>query len=239
MKEIRRYYSSYNHYNHNKWSWEPLPYHRCSEDQGEWNKRFLATRARYSIDCKNEDLLMPDYHSLERDAEQFGLKEYTFTDTFGLSWYGKKGVFEKVGLPDYEGHLYYCDECSDYANEDGYVISDEYSMRNPPSEEIYERFGNDWLDIKNIVDIRYYYIVENHLFKDSRIDILYDDKEENIFDTDFRTFVKALKKFGKTEVFEKLMKSINEHFDALKNSDREEERAFYPDCTAEEYFEKN
>ena len=51
-------------------------------------------------------------------------------------------------------------------------------------------------------------------------------------------FVKALKKFGKTELLEKFYKQVNEHFEGLKNSENEDDRSFYPGCTAEEYFNK-
>ena len=105
-KPIRKYYDSYVKYFPEKWEWRP--YVGTPEEQTEWNEIYLATRARKSKSLyKNDDLNPPDFYSLERDAEQFGLDRYEFTDTFGLKWDGRKGVYKLVGAPDYEGHLYY------------------------------------------------------------------------------------------------------------------------------------
>jgi hypothetical protein len=38
------------------------------------------------------------------------------------------------------------------------------------------------------------------------------------------------------DLLEKVFKSMNEHFIKLRDSDREEERKFYPGKTAEEMF---
>lgn len=244
---IRKYFDKYTRWNSNKWVWQPYIYaHNCSlEEQREWNDLYLKYRARKS-DPKypwgNNDKVIPDFYSIERDAEQFDLHEVTFTDIFGMKWTGKKGCEEIIDSPDYEGHLYYYNE-----EWDDFDINYEYDdNKNQPDVSIYERFDlgyprfrTEWIDIVNIKDIEYHYVVENHLFKDSRIEYTYDNGDKDvIFDNGLSTFVHALKKFGKIDLYEKLMKQINKHFEALKTSDREEERNFYPNCTAEEYFEK-
>ena len=97
-RNIRRYYNNYVKYFPEKWEWRP--YVGSIEEQTEWNKIYMATRARRSNSFyKNSDLNPPDFYSLERDAEQFGLHEYEFTDTFGLKWVGHKGTHKYVGAP--------------------------------------------------------------------------------------------------------------------------------------------
>ena len=153
----------------------------------------MATRARRSNSIyKNNDLNPPDFYSLERDAEQFGLHEYEFTDTFGLKWIGHKGTHKYVGAPDYEGHLYYDSiDCEDEAE-----ISEIYSeFENPPESDVYQLFEgasrNEWIDIKNLVAATYHYVVENHLFKDTYIDLFYEDGHlERIYEEYYRTFIK-------------------------------------------------
>ena len=91
-----------------------------------------------------------------------------------------------------------------------------------------------------ITDINYKYFVENHLFKDSIITIYYSEFEsEDIYEHDFSYFIAALAKFKKFDLLKKLMNSINEHFEALKNSEREEDRKYYPNVTSWEYFGLN
>ncbi len=41
---------------------------------------------------------------------------------------------------------------------------------------------------------------------------------------------------GKKSLVEKVFKTMNEHFIKLRDSDREEERQFYPEKTVEEMF---
>lgn len=41
---------------------------------------------------------------------------------------------------------------------------------------------------------------------------------------------------GKNDLIEKNFKTMNEHFIKLRDSDREEERVYYPGKTAEELF---
>ena len=102
---------------------------------------------------KNSDLL-PDFYSIERDADQFGLRSVRWTDFFGLNWEGEKGVHEYVGAPDYKGSLYYYDPDEEY-DESGYVISEYYDVyeHQPPSDS-YTRISwrgvNRWIDTKTL-----------------------------------------------------------------------------------------
>lgn len=240
-KHIRRYYNNYVKYFPEQWQWSPY-ISSSIEEQEKWNKTYLATRARRSTSIyKNNDLNPPDFHSLERDAEQFGLRSYEFTDTFGLKWVGRKGVHKYVGAPDYEGHLYY-DSIDD---EDEAEVSEIYSeFENPPESDVYQLFEgssrNEWIDIKNLVAVTYHYVVENHLFKDTYIDLAYGEgQRERIYEEHYRTFIIALIKFNKLEILQCLFTVMDEHFEKLKNSDREDERAYWPGMTAAEYFQVN
>lgn len=233
---IRRYVSKYLKWFPEKWSWKPgsLEFDNQMEAQQNWNDLYLKTRAR-----KTEDISVPDivFRAMELDAEQFGKTTAKFTDICGLTWVGEKGTQELVGPPDYEGHLYYFNPDSDYSDEPGYVISEYYSDEEHPPMDVYAKLKEDWIDIANITDINYKYFVENHLFKDSIITIYYSEFEsERIYDYDFSYFITALVKFKKFDLLKKLMNSINEHFEALKNSEREEDREYYPNVTSWEYF---
>lgn len=240
-KPIRKYYNSYVKYFPEKWEWRP--YVGSIEEQEKWNKTYLATRARrWTNSChENNDLNPPDFYSLERDAEQFGLNSYEFTDTFGLKWIGRKGTHKYVGAPDYEGHLYY-----DSINDDNEAeISEIYSeFENPPESDVYQFFegfsSNEWIDIKNLTAATYHYVVENHLFKDTYIDLIYDEgQHERIYEEHYKTFINALIKFNKLEILQRLFTAMDEHFEKLKNSDREDERAYWPGMKANEYFQVN
>lgn len=239
-KHIRRYYNNYVKYFPEKWQWSPY-ISSSIEEQEKWNKTYLATRARRSNSVyKNNDLNPPDFYSLERDAEQFGLHEYEFTDTFGLKWVGHKGTHKYVGAPDYEGHLYY-----DGIDDEDAEISEIYSeFENPPESDVYQLFvglsRNEWIDIKNLVAATYHYVVENHLFKDTYIDLDYGEgQHERIYEEYYRTFINALTKFNKLEILQSIFTKMDEHFEKLKNSDREDERAYWPGMKANEYFQMN
>lgn len=241
---IRMYFNKYNRYNSNKWVWQPYIYaHNCSfEELGEWNELYLKFRARRN----SKDKVIPDFTSIEKDADQFNKREVTFTDIFGLKWSGRKGAEEEVGEPDYEGHLYYWDE----DDEEDASISDYDNYDNPPDPQVYHKFKvgyprwrDEYIDIANIDDIEYHYCVENHLFKDSRIEIHYKGEPEDawlsIFDChNFVEFAFALKKFGKDDLLKKFYSQVDKHFEGLKNSEREDEREYWPGCTAEEFFNK-
>jgi hypothetical protein len=239
-KPIRKYYDSYVKYFPEKWEWRP--YVGTPEEQSEWNKIYLATRARKSKSFyKNDDLSIPDFYSLERDAEQFELDYYEFTDTFGLKWEGRKGIYKLVGAPDYEGHLYY-----DSFDGEDVEISEYNDNDNPPDPDVYQCFDSsyhsrrEWIDIKNIVAATYHYVVENHLFKDTYIDIAYGEgQHERIYEDHYRTFINALTKFNKLEILQNIFTAMDEHFEKLKNSDREDERAYWPGMKANEYFQMN
>ena len=242
---IREYFNKYNRYNPNKWVWQPYIYaHNCSlEEQREWNDLYLRFRGRRN----GKDKIISDFSSIEKDADQFGRREVTFTDIFGLKWSGRKGAEEEIDEPDYEGHLYYWDD-DDIDCEEEALVSDYDAYDNQPNKDVYFRFKvgyprwrDEWIDIKNIKSIQYFYVVENHLFKDTRLTLTYDNDEKvDLFDShNYNDVVKAFKKFGRTDLLEELYKSVNEHFDALKNSEREENREYWPGCTAEEYFKKH
>ena len=247
--EVRKYFDRYSYFNPNKWVWGPATtFGRIGtlQEQEKWNRIYQKTRMRRSTMehgiPKDNDLNPPDFHSQERDAEQFGLSEYDVTDTFGLKWHGKKGANVIKGAPDYEGHLYYNSEEYD----DECKIS-EFTPDNPPNPDVFVKFKkdypfekNEWIDIKNIKGVEYKYLVDNHLFKDTHIDFWYDEKGEekdSLYSGDnYKDFIDALKQFGKNNFVEQIFKSMNEHFEKLKNSEREEERDFWPGKTAEEWF---
>jgi len=233
-KTIREYVDDYIKYYPEKWRWS-------LKNSIEQSERYMETRARKSKDFygTNNDLL-PDFYSIERDAAQFELSYVEWTDFFGLIWEGKKGIHAMVGAPNYEGNLYYYEEENDY-DEAGYRVSYEYdAYKNQPPEEVFSRVNwggvNHWIDTVNVKDIVYKYVVENHLFKDTHIELFYDDGEMIRVYADYQPLVDGLYRQGRMDLLEKVFKSMNEHFIKLRDSDREEERAFYPGKTAEEMF---
>lgn len=90
--------------------------------------------------------------------------------------------------------------------------------------------------MRSVVDIRYKYIVDNHLFKDTYIELIYDDGEVIRVWSDYQELITGLLKCGKEELVKIVLESMNEHFLKLRDSDREEIREFYPGKTAEEMF---
>lgn len=199
----------------------------------------MSTRARRcKNNCSNCDLL-PDFTSIERDAAQFGFCKVEWTDFFGIVWEGEKGVHAYAGAPDYEGSLYYYDDEDGYDSE--YCVSEQFNAydHQPPADtytRINQRGVNHWIDTKNVVDIKYSYIVENHLFKDTHIDLFYDDGEKLTVYSEYTELINGLLRHGEEEMVKKVFKTMNEHFIKLRDSDREEEREFYPGKTAEEMF---
>lgn len=207
------------------------------KDSDEQREIYMRTRARKSKDYsgKNYDLL-PDFYSIERDAQQFDLMHVEWTDFFGLTWVGTKGVHAYAGAPDYEGSLYYYNY-----DEDSYCVSSEYNAYdNQPPEDIYTRIKlrgvNHWIDTADVVYIKYKYIVDNHLFKDTRIDLAYIDGETVTVFSEYEELLKGLMKHGKDNLVKEVLNTMNEHFIKLRDSDREEEREFFPGKTAEEMF---
>lgn len=238
---IRVYFNRFIKFNSEKWHWKPYTGRGSPEEQREWNELFLKTRARRD----GEDKIIKDFSSIEKDADQFGLIEVVFTDIFGLKWLGRKGTEEEVGEPDYEGSLYYFDP-EDAYDYDDISISDEYNnYDNPPDPKVYYKFNvgyprwrTEYIDIANVKDLSYTYIVENHLFKDTRVTLRYEDGEEvDIFSShQYDELAYALKHFGKEDLLKKFCEKVDEHFEKLKNSENEDERDYYPGYTAIEYF---
>ena len=232
-RDIREYVDDYVEYYPERWRWELKNTH-------EQNELYMATRARRSKDkYQNKDLL-PDFYSIERDATQSGLSSVMWTDFFGLIWEGRKGVHAYVGAPDYKGSLYYY--ISDGENEEpGYRVSDNYdAYEHQPPLEIYTRITsrgvNRWIDTKNVVDVRYSYVIENHLFKDTHIDLIYKDGEKLTVYSEYTDLINGLLRHSKKLLVKKVFTTMNEHFTKLRDSEREEERKFYPGKTAEEMF---
>ena len=95
-----------------------------------------------------------------------------------------------------------------------------------------------WIDTANVTAAKYRYIVNNHLFKDTHIELLYEDGESLWVWTDYEKVISDLVKHGKVEIVKAIMKSMNEHFIKLRESGKEDVRAFYPGKTAEEMFLK-
>ena len=89
-KVIREYVNDYVEYFPERWRWSL----KNSIDQ---NDRYLATRARRSKNIYQNNDLLPDFYSIERDAARFGLSSIEWTDFFGLTWEGKKGIHAYVG----------------------------------------------------------------------------------------------------------------------------------------------
>ena len=235
--EIREYVDDYVKYYPERWRW-------CLAHNNEQNELYLRTRARRGkrYDGKNYDLL-PDFYSIERDAAQFGLREVRWTDIFGIVWEGEKGIHAMAGAPDYEGSLYYYDPEESY-EDDGYCVSSEYdSFRNQPPDNIYTKVTHRgtlrWIDTINVVDVNYKYIVENHLFKDTRVELIYKDGDTICVWEDYQDLINGLIKHGKDDLVQKIMKTMNEHFIKLRDSEQEDERKFYPGKTAEEMFLTN
>ncbi len=148
---IREYVDDYVKFFPEKWSWGL----RNSREQNELYRRTRARRAGYR--GENNDLL-PDFYSIERDADQFELSQIEWTDFFGLVWEGKKGVLARVGAPNYQGNLYYYMDDDSFA-EPRYFVSDEYdAYNNQPPSEVYTRFSwngiNHWIDTANTCSVK-------------------------------------------------------------------------------------
>lgn len=233
---IREYVEDYVKYFPDKWNWDL----KSSPEQHEIYMRTRARRSKGNI-YKNNDIL-PDFYSIERDAVQFGLDSVEWTDFFGLTWIGKKGVSAYVGAPNYEGNLYYHDKDGDYNyDEEVFCVSYEYDAydNQPPADtytRIQQRGISHWIDTANVVDARYSYIVENHLFKDTYIELIYEDGEKQTIWSEYEELIKGLLEHGKNEVVKKIFTSMDEHFIKLRDSDKEEERSYFPGKTAEEIF---
>lgn len=234
--QIREYVDDYTKYYPEKWRWSL----KNDLDQHDLYMRTRARRSSKYIDGKNHDLL-PDFYSIERDAAQFELDHIVWTDFFGLVWEGEKGIISYAGAPNYQGNLYYYNPDSDWADEEGYCISEEYdAFGNQPPSDVYTKIESRgverWVDTANVKEAKYKYIVDNHLFKDTYIEFWYENDERFIVNGNYKEIIDAFMKHGKDDLVKNIFKSMNEHFIKLRDSKREEIREFYPGKTAEEMF---
>ena len=251
-QKIRRYFQDYVKWFPEEWRWE------LANDKKS-RELYMKHRARKSSMYRDNDK-GPYFDSIEKDANQFDLSHVEFTDFFGIKWCGDKGVHRYVGDADYDGHMYYWDPDSEEGDEDDTpLVSDTVTSSEVPEgyAEVDHRGVKEYIDIADAVDVAYKYIVENHLFKDSYVVISYRDpipeKKEIWTDVwneseglipvwDIHGVAKALKQF-KPELYEKFLKTVDEHFKALQNSEREDEREFAPTdkdgkyLGAREYFD--
>ena len=235
---IRHYRSDYLDYFPEEWTWS-------LKNTKEDRKLYRRYRMRHSNPWYKDNDKLPFFDSIEKDANQFGFDRVEFVDIFGIHWEGEKGCHHYVGEPDFEQHLYYWDD-----EEKKMLVSDLYTQSNLPVG--FARIGeNTYYDVINIVNLKYHWILENHLFKDSHVTVSYDqnvillDDEwdekypkgadiETIFDiTDFAI---ALMDFNKDALYQKLCEEVDVHLLALRDSPHSDERAFWPGKTADEYF---
>jgi len=241
---IKDYFQDYVKWFPEEWEWELAD----GNDNRELYMRFRARKCSHYRDCDKT----PYFDSIEKDANQFGRSHVEFTDIFGIRWVGRKGRHRYVGDADYEQHMYYWD---DENCEDDVCISDDVTASKVPDgyAELSHRGVKHYIYMDGVVDIEYRYIVENHLFKDSCVVLSYKDpitKADEWSDSDdivrvwdIYGMASALKQF-KPELYKKFLKEVDEHFEALQKSDRDEERAFAPTGkdgryqTASEYFDE-
>lgn len=233
---VREYVDDYIKYYPERWRWNL----KNSNDQANL---YMSTRARRCKEINQNNDLLPDFYSIERDAAQFELSHVEWTDFFGLTWEGKKGILGYAGAPNYKGSLYYYNPDDDYG-EPGYCTSEEYDAYSQlPPIDIYTRINvrgiNRWVDTANVVDIRYKYIVNNHLFKDTHIELVYREGDELTVFSDYENLINGLLEHGKKDLVKIVFETMNEHFIKLRDSEREEVRALYPGKTAEEMFLEN
>lgn len=236
---IREYVDDYIKYYPERWSWKL----KNSIDQHDLYMSTRARRTRDNSNSGNVDLL-PDFYSIERDAAQFELEHVEWTDFFGLTWEGDKGVSVYVGAPNFQGNLYYYYPDGVDADEAGYCISDEYDAysNQPPLDtytQVESRDAVCWIDTANVVEAEYKYVVDNHLFKYTNIELRYEDGESLIIIADYKSVIDGLLRHGKDDLVKGIFKSMNEHFIKLRDSEIEEFREFYPRKTAEEMFLDN
>jgi hypothetical protein len=218
---ITNYYNTYRRFDPSVWTW------KCE------NESFFRYRGR------PEGNILPDFHDVERDADRFNMKNVHFVDIFGLTWCGEKGGLVNVGSPDYEGHLYY-DKFISGNYEYIRCVSEKYTIYNPPENyiSIIDHGVKIWVNYKDIIDAEYMYILNNHLFKDSRLQLRYNCQVYNVYEID--TFVKVLiNKLGlDNQIVAKILNRIDKHFLDLKNSNDPAIKKFWPGMTSIEFFTK-
>ena len=248
--KIKLYFQDYIKWFPEEWKWD------LADDEDN-RKLYMRFRARKSSGHTDNDL-HPFFDSIEKDANQFGREHVEFTDIFGIRWKGEKGRHRYVGDADYDQHMYYWPnkDDEDYDGEDTAAVSDEVTASEVPEgyAEINHRGVKQYILMEDVVDVKYTFIVENHLFKDSHVILSYKDpikdsnewgdEDENIVRVwDIYGVADALKKF-KPDLYEKFLADVDRHFKALQESDREEEKEFAPTdkdgkfLTAREYFDK-
>ncbi len=226
MGTIHEYMSAYPYYDENKWSWS-------IENPNKDNALFMRYRARKGKNYRNMDKL-PFFDSIEKDADQFGMQSCTFTDIFGITWKGKKGCHMVSDDPDYEQHLYYYDD-----ETEGYLVSDEYTQESPPQDFILLQSPHwiSWVDVKNIKSIEYKWVKDNnHLFKDSRFTVQYDDGDRTTF-YDVHGVMLGLR-HKRPDLYKLMLSEIEKHFENLRDNEREEVRDFWPGKSAKDYFDE-
>lgn len=249
---VHIYQEKYMEYDGNVWEW-----HVSSDSTDSYlEHRGRRSRSNDNPLAKDNVDVWPDFTSLEKDAENFGLRNYNFIDTFGIHWIGEKGCVVTKGSIDYKGSLYYYDY-----DMEKYAISDTYSSwENEPSNNIFEkgcdvRKGFVWYDIKNIKSIKYTYCLTNHLFKDACFEICYGDETDSTWEideldrstshfktelithhiSDIVTIVNGIKRL-RPDLLDDIMNDIDKHFNELKDHPEEEYRYFYPGCDARTFF---
>lgn len=246
MDKVRLFFGDYVKWFPEEWKWELA--------DEESRKLYMKFRARRG-DMYHGGDKTPFFDSIEKDANQFGRTHVEFTDIFGIRWEGTKGLHRYVGDADYEQHMYYRDSDGDCdGDEDGICVSDEVTADKLPYG--YAKLSHmgvlEFVDVADVVDVDYRYVVENHLFKDSSAVLSYNgplrgdedcgDFKDTLRVWDIHGIAKGLKNY-KPDLYRKFLAKVDEHFKALQNSKREEERVFAPTdgngkfLTASEYFD--
>ena len=175
---VKLYFQDYVKWFPERWEWDIA--------DEESRKLYMEFRARRCTMSEDHDKV-PYFDSIEKDANQFDMREVEFTDIFGIRWKGKKGVHRYAGDADYAVHMYYWDP-EEEDDEMSPCVSDEVTADKIPEgyAEIYHNGVKEFIDAEDIVDFEYRYIVENHLFKDSYVVISYGDPipPRGVWDTD-------------------------------------------------------
>lgn len=251
MDRVRLYFQDYCKWFPEEWRWE-------FADE-ESRKLYMKFRARKGSMYRDVDK-MPFFESIERDANQFNFRCARFTDIFGIRWNGTKGNRRYVGDADYEQHMYYydVDDTGDDELDDDIRVSECVTATTMPDG--YARLNHygvlEFVDVADVVDMNYTYVMESHLFKDSSVILSYkgplDGTEEF---SDYRNVLRVWDIYGiaaglkefKPDLYGKFLSQVDEHFQRLQHSDREEEREFAPSegegknfryLTAKEHFER-
>lgn len=235
---IHEYIDSYTIYDPDKWLWSV----KQTSENFELYRKFRMRRSHKKEDYYSNVDVMPDFTSIEKEANTFNMRSVEWTDIFGICWEGKRGSYVNVGPPDYQGHLYYFD-----TEEEQYDVTYEYdSWENKPDPDVFiELQGNGirYIDIKNIKSITYKWIAWNHLFKDTHFELEYEGEEDNDnrvvyvwYNNDYKKFLHALKAM-RPDLLPDVIKSIDEHFDAYLSPMNKEYASYHPGKTATEYFE--